>query len=741
MSSLKLATYGEDAYLQYALAVVKDRAVAQVQDGLKPVQRRILYAMGDIGMGAPGAKYRKSAVVVGEVLGKYHPHGDVSVYDAQVRMAQNFSLRYPLVDGQGNYGDRDGSPAAAMRYSEARLMPIAELLLGEVHMGTVDFVGNYDDSEKEPSLLPARLPMLLLNGTMGIAVGLRSDIPSHNLREVAKASALVISNPDATLEDVMQELPGPDFPDGGQLSSSPAEIAQTYETGKGRFRVRARWVREDLARAQWQIAITQLPYQVSPKTILEEIAALTNPEPAKGKKSLTAEQVRLKQVALDFLEKATNESDKDNPVRIVLVPRTSKIDQDAMMRFLLAHTSLEVAIQVNMNVISLDGRPAQRGLLGLLQEWASFRVTTVRRRTQWELEAIERRIHILEGRMVVFLRLDEVIRVIREADTPKAELMSHFGLSEAQSDDILEMRLRQLNRLEGFKLEKELAACNKDAARLRKILASEKVLRAEILKEIEADAAKYGDDRRTLIQPEASVVAPPPSQMVDEPITVVLTKNLWLRAVKGHEVDLSGLTFKQGDSLLFSLATRTRSQIGLLDNNGRAYSFAAGEVPVTRGDGVPLSTLAELQDGATVVGMLDSNPEQVYLFASDEGYGYRAPLKALFGRQKAGKAFLTVSEGYRAMAPITLGGGGVLAVLNEDGRVLAFPVDDVKALDKGKGVLLMGGGGRLARVQFVADPAAKNEGWPLLSEHLGKRGAKGHVPAPAKKSKKAPRPA
>ena len=728
MSNLNLAKYGEDAYLQYALAVVKDRAVAQVQDGLKPVQRRILYAMGDLGMGAPGAKYRKSAVVVGNVLGKYHPHGDSSVYDAQVRMAQNFSLRYPLVDGQGNYGDRDGSPAAAMRYSEARLMPISDLLLGEVHMGTVDFIGNYDDSEKEPILLPARLPVLLLNGTMGIAVGLRSDIPSHNLREVAQAAAMVIRNPEVTLPEILEVLPGPDFPDGGQLSSSAAEIAQTYETGKGRFRVRARWVKEDLARAQWQVAITELPYQISPKTILEEIAALTNPEPAKGKKTLSAEQVRLKQVALDYLEKVTNESDKDNPIRIVLVPRTSKIDMDAMMRFLLAHTSLEVAIQANMNVISLDGRPAQRGLLGLLQEWGVFRVNTVRRRTRWELDAVERRIHILEGRLVVFLRLDEVIKVVREADVPKTELMGTFGLSETQADDILEMRLRQLNKLEGFKLEKELDNCNKEAARLRKLLESDKALRALILKEIEADAAKFGDDRRTLIQAEASVVAPPPSQMVDEPVTLVLTKNLWLRALKGHEVDLSGLTFKQGDSLLFSVATRTRSTVGLLDDNGRAYSFSAGEVPVTRGDGVPLSTLAELQDGAAVVGLLDSNPERVYLFASNEGYGYRAPLKALFGRQKAGKAFLTVTTGSKAMAPVAVDSTGFLAVQSSDGRVLAFPVEEVKALDKGKGVMLINGAEPVTRVQFIPDLAEKVPEWPALAEHLGKRGSKGKVP-------------
>lgn len=737
MSNLNLAKYGEDAYLQYALAVVKDRAVAQVQDGLKPVQRRILYAMGDLGMGAPGAKYRKSAVVVGNVLGKYHPHGDASVYDAQVRMAQNFSLRYPLVDGQGNYGDRDGSPAAAMRYSEARLMPISDLLLGEVHMGTVDFIGNYDDSEKEPILLPARLPVLLLNGTMGIAVGLRSDIPSHNLREVAQAAAMVIRNPDVTLPEILEVLPGPDFPDGGQLSSSAAEIAQTYETGKGRFRVRARWVKEDLARAQWQVAITELPYQISPKTILEEIAALTNPEPAKGKKTLSAEQVRLKQVALDYLEKVTNESDKDNPIRIVLVPRTSKIDMDAMMRFLLAHTSLEVAIQANMNVISLDGRPAQRGLLGLLQEWGVFRVNTVRRRTRWELDAVERRIHILEGRLVVFLRLDEVIKVVREADVPKTELMGTFGLSETQADDILEMRLRQLNKLEGFKLEKELDNCNKEAARLRKLLESDKALRALILKEIEADAAKFGDDRRTLIQAEASVVAPPPSQMVDEPVTLVLTKNLWLRALKGHEVDLSGLTFKQGDSLLFSVATRTRSTVGLLDDNGRAYSFSAGEVPVTRGDGVPLSTLAELQDGAAVVGLLDSDPERVYLFASNEGYGYRAPLKALFGRQKAGKAFLTVTPGSKAMAPVAVGPTGFLAVQSSDGRVLAFPVEEVKALDKGKGVMLINGAEPVTRVQFIPDLAEKVPEWPALAEHLGKRGSKGKVPVKKVKRAKA----
>lgn len=737
MKSLILSGYGEDAYLQYALAVVKDRAVPKVQDGLKPVQRRILYSMWELGMGAPGSKHRKSAVVVGDVLGKYHPHGDSSVYDAMVRMAQNWSLRYPLVDGQGNFGSRDGDNAAAMRYSEARLTPLAELLLGEVHMGTVDFAGNYDDSEKEPVLLPARLPMLLLNGSTGIAVGLRSDISSHNLREVAAAASLVVAQPDATLDDVLKVLPGPDYPDGGQLSSSPEEIRATYETGKGRFRVRARWNKEDLARNQWQIAITELPYQIAPVVILEELEALTNPQPPKGKKALTAEQIRLKQIALDYLEKASNESDKDNPIRVVLVPRTSKVDPDAMMRFLLAHTSLEVNIQANMNVIAPDGRPSQKGLLAILQDWAAFRLATVRRRTQWELSALERRIHILEGRLVVFLRLDEVIKVIREAESPKTELMAEFGLSEAQADDILEMRLRQLNKLEGFKLEKELDAANKEAARLRGLLDSDKRMRALILKEIEADAAKFGDDRRTLVKPEATVVAPAPSQMVDEPVTLVLSKNLWIRALKGHEVDLATLTFKSGDGLLFAAQTRTTQQVGLLDDKGRAYSLTGGDVPAGRGDGVPLSTLIEVQEGTSLVSMLSAAPEQVYLFASTEGYGYRAPLKALFSRQKAGKAFLTVSDGYQACNPVAVEEPGLIAVRTDDDHAIVFPVGDVKALDKGKGVMLIGRDARISELAFIPDNGGAPKEWADFALYNGKRGGRGKpVAAPAKKPRK-----
>lgn len=726
---LILHQYTENAYLEYAIATVKDRALAQVQDGQKPVQRRILYSMRGMGLTST-AKPRKSAAVVGDVLGKLHPHGDSSVYDAMVRMAQDFSLRYPLIQGQGNFGSRDGDTAAAMRYTECRLSPIAELLLTEVDQETVDFADNYDGTQQEPRVLPARLPMLLLNGTMGIAVGMAADIPPHNVREVGDAAALMVREPDTSLETLLTHIKGPDFPDGGQLISSSAEVAQAYATGRGTLRCRARWRREEMARGQWQVVITELPYQVSTRKILEQIDTLTNPQPPAGKKSITQQQAQLKQLALEYLERASDESDKDCRVRLVLAPRTAKVDVTQMMAFLLANTDLEVTVSLNMNLVGLDGRPQTKGLRAILSEWAEFRVLTVRRRTVHELDLLERRMHTLEGRLTVFLNLDAVIRVIRDAEAPKEELRAQFGLSEAQAEDILEMRLRQLNKLEGFKLERELEEGRKTAARLRKLLDTPAALRRLIATEIEADVARFGDDRRTLIEEAARMTASSAAvrTVPDEEVTVTLSKNLWVKAYRGN-VPVEELTYRVGDAGAQRLVTRTVNQLVLLDSTGRAYSLDVSAVPLSRGDGAPLSTLVELRAGASLVSMLDAAEDSVYLFAGQTGYGFTAMPKSLVTRQRAGKAFLDVGPGECALPPVQLTADAWLHVMSNAGRELAFAAQEVKALEKGgKGVQLMKLDDGVLVTHLAAVPAKV-----ATEPYAGKRGGRGKpVPEPKK---------
>ena len=743
-SELPLASYAEDSYLKYAMATVKDRALLQVEDGQKPVQRRILYAMLMLGL-TPDAKAVKSARIVGDVLGKYHPHGDQAAYQAAVRMAQNFTLRYPLIKGQGNFGSRDGDPAAAMRYTEAKLSAFAAgLLLEELKQGTVDYKDNYDGSEKEPVLLPARLPLTLLNGTMGIAVGMASNIPPHNLREVASAAVFVLQNPGATAAEVLAHLPGPDFPTGGQLISSPGEIANAYATGRGSLRIRSRWHREELARGQWQIIVTELPYQVSSKQILEELDTLTNPQPLAGKKQLTQQQINLKQLSLEFLERASDESDKAANVRIVLAPRTSKIDEAAMMAFLLANTSLEDTFGLNFTMLGLDGSPQTKGIVTILQEWCHYRTITVRRRTQWQLDQASKRIHILEGRMAVYLNLDRVIATIRTAEEPRTDLMTEYSLSEIQADDILEMRLRALNKLEGAKIERELADLRKEAERLDALLKSDSALRKLVVKEIEADSAKYGDDRRTLIKPEARAAGAGVAArtVVDEPLTVILSKNMWLRARPGHDLDLATVTYKPGDKEFIVLKTRTTLPVVFMDSMGRTYSIQASEVSTGRGDGSPLSTMIELQAGASIVHALSTSPEQMFAFAGQGGYGLMAPLQSCIASKRAGKAFLTVDAGELPMAPVQVSkdAPGWVAVGSSDGRMLAFPASEVKSLASGgKGVMLMvlEEGQTLTVVRYLEEPRVsgtltvkdKEVAFDLkgaeFEKHLGKRARKG----------------
>ena len=689
---LPLSEFAERCYLSYAMSVVLGRALPSVEDGMKPVQRRILYSMREMGLSAT-TRHVKSARVVGDVIGKLHPHGDQSVYDAMVRMAQGFTLRYPLIDGQGNFGSRDGDGAAAMRYTESRLTPYAELLLSEIDAGTVGFKPNYDGAFKEPVLLPARLPMLLANGASGIAVGMATEIPSHNLAELAAAAVHVLQHPEAATSDLLADLlklvPGPDFPGGGQIISGPADIQSAYEGGRGSLRVRARWRIEPLARGQWRVVVTELPPGVSTAQVLTQIDALSNPQIKTGKKELTQEQKTLKAALLAALEAARDESDEKAPVRIVLEPQSRNQDPDSFMRLLLAQTSLETTAPMNLTVVGRDGRPGQKGLVALIQEWASFRVDTVRRRTAHRLDSVDRRIHILEGRQAVLLNIDEVIRVIREADDPKADLMAAFGLSEIQADDILEIRLRQLARLEGIKIEKEHAELRQERDGLLRLLGDSGELKRLVIAEIRADAKKYGDARRTLIEVAAAVTAANTEDaIVDEPMTVIISKNGWLRARVGHGVDTAAIQYKAGDGPLAVLETRSTWPLLLLDSCGRSYALRIPDLPTGRGDGVPLSTLADLPRGARLLHALSAASDSRWLISSDGGYGFLCQLADLISKQRAGRAFLTMDAGWQPLPPVRLNGAWV-AVAADNGQLLVFPLEEMKSLSAGKGAQLM----------------------------------------------------
>ncbi len=685
---LTLGDYAERAYLDYAVSVVKGRALPDVCDGQKPVQRRILYAMNEMGL-ASTAKPVKSARVVGDVLGKYHPHGDQSAYDALVRLAQDFSMRYPLIDGQGNFGSRDGDGAAAMRYTEARLTPIARLLLDEIDQGTVDFMPNYDGSFEEPKLLPARLPFLLLNGASGIAVGLATEVPSHNLREVAAAAVAMIRDPKIGHAGLMEKLPGPDFPGGGQIISSQAEISAAYETGRGSLKVRARWKIEDLARGQWQLVITELPPNMSGQKVLEEIEELTNPKLKLGKKTLTPEQLQTKQSMLALLDAVRDESGKDAPVRLVFEPKTSRIDQTGFVNTLLAHTSLESNASINLVMIGADGRPRQKGIVEILHEWIGFRFATVTRRTQHRLNKVNDRIHILEGRMIVFLNIDEVIRLIRESDEPKQALMARFKLSERQAEDILEIRLRQLARMEAIKIEQELSDLRDEKTKLEELLNSDAAMKRLLIKEIEADAKQYGDDRRTLIQQATRATFE--ARVVDEPVTVVVSQRGWVRALKGHGLDPAGFTFKQGDGLYAAFQARTPDSLVAWGSKGRVYSVPVAALPGGRGDGVPVTSLIELESGTHLLHYFAAVADQQLLLASSNGFGFIAKLGDLVSRQKAGKAFMTIDEGAVPLAPMpVLPGATLVACLSSTGKLLVFGMDEMKTLSGGgRGVILM----------------------------------------------------
>jgi len=697
-----LSAYAQRAYLEYALSVVKGRALPDACDGQKPVQRRILYSMSRMGLGfggangASGAKPVKSARVVGDVLGKYHPHGDSAAYDAMVRMAQDFSQRYPLVDGQGNFGSRDGDSAAAMRYTEARLARITSLLLDELDEGTVDFIPNYDGSFEEPRQLPARLPFTLLNGASGIAVGLATEIPSHNLREVADACIALIKTPKLPDDELYSIVAGPDYPGGGQIISSAAEIAAAYSTGRGSLKVRARWKIEDLARGQWQLVITELPIGVSTQKVLEEIEELTNPKIKVGKKALSADQLQLKQTLLAVLDVVRDESGKEAAVRLVFEPKTSRIEQSELITTLLAHTSLESSSSINLTMIGIDGRPAQKSLRQMLVEWIEFRQTTIARRSQFRLTKAVDRIHILEGRALVLLNIDEVIAIIRQSDESKAALIERFKLSDRQAEDILEIRLRQLARLEAIKIEQELKSLREEQGKLEEILGNPAALKRLMVKEIEADAKQFSDLRRTLIQAEKKAVLE--VKVLDEPVTVVISSKGWIRARTGHGHGAASFAFKEGDGLYSTFECRTVDTLLVFGSaakgTGRVYSVAVSLLPGARGDGQPVTTLIELESGTQPVYYFAGPSDAILLLSSSGGYGFLASVEAMTSRPKAGKAFISCAEGESICKPSHASGTSGssplksathVACASTAGRILTFEITELK---------LMTGGGR-----------------------------------------------
>ena len=751
--SLTLAVYAERAYLDYAISVVKGRALPEVSDGQKPVQRRILFSMSEMGLRAD-AKPVKSARVVGDVLGKFHPHGDQSAYDALVRLAQSFSLRYPLIDGQGNFGSRDGDGAAAMRYTEARLTKIAGLLLSEIDEGTVDFAPNYDGSFQEPKLLPARLPFVLLNGASGIAVGMATEIPSHNLREVASAAIALMKSPKLSTEDLLGIMPGPDYPGGGQIISSSAEIAQIYETGRGSIKVRARWSVEELARGQWQIVVNELPPATSSQRVLQEIEEITNPKVRVGKKTLTPEQNNLKSTILNVLDGVRDESSKDAAVRLVFEPKSKNIDVNEFANLLLAHTSLESNAPMNLVMIGNDGRPRQKGLKEILTEWVEFRVATVTRRTQYRLGKVKDRMHILEGRLTVLLNIDKVIKIIRNSDEPKADLIKEFKLSDRQAEDILDIRLRQLARLEGIKIEQELKELKAERDDLDGLLQSDSTLRKRIIKEIESDMKDFGDDRRTLIQEDKRAIAE--TKVIDEPVTVIVSQKGWVRVRQGHEHDSTQFSFKAGDGMYDTFEVRTVDVMQGFGSDGRVYTVPVSELPGARGDGSPLTSFVNLAAGSQMVAYYAGQPDDLVLLSTKAGYGFLANVADMSTRNKAGKSFVSIDAKVIGDAPL----GAVkvhvgmkqVACLSQASKLLVFPLDELKRLPTGgKGVILMGlddkeflasaiavgsAGATYAGAGRAGKPTELNLDAKTLKSFAGNRARKGHFVEPRLKEGK-----
>ncbi|WNW13103.1 DNA topoisomerase IV subunit A [Pseudomonas sp. DTU_2021_1001937_2_SI_NGA_ILE_001] len=697
-----LADFTEQAYLNYSMYVIMDRALPHIGDGLKPVQRRIVYAMSELGLGAD-AKHKKSARTVGDVLGKFHPHGDSACYEAMVLMAQPFSYRYTLVDGQGNWGAPDDPKSfAAMRYTEARLSRYSEVLLSELGQGTVDWVPNFDGTLNEPAVLPARLPNILLNGTTGIAVGMATDVPPHNLREVAAACVRLLDEPKASVEQLCEHIPGPDYPTEAEIVTPRADLLKLYETGRGSVRMRAVYRVED-----GDIVVTALPHQVSGAKVLEQIAA----------------QMQAKK--LPMVADLRDESDHENPCRIVIIPRSNRVDADELMQHLFATTDLESSYRVNINIIGLDGKPQLKNLKTLLNEWLVFRIATVRKRLQFRLDKVEHRLHLLEGLLTAYLNLDEVIHIIRTSDQPKADLIARFQLSEIQADYILDTRLRQLARLEEMKLRGEQDDLLKEQAKLLALLGSDTKLRKLVRSELIADAETYGDDRRSPIVERAEARALSENELMPtEPVTVVLSEKGWVRCAKGHDIDATGLSYKAGDAFKAAAAGRSNQFAVFIDSTGRSYSIAAHTLPSARGQGEPLTGKLQPPPGASFECVLLPDDEALYVIASDAGYGFVVKGEDLQAKNKAGKALLSLPSGSKVMSPrpVLDRENHWLAAVTTEGRLLVFRVSDLPQLGKGKGNKIIGvPGERVAsREEYVTDLAVLPEGATLVLQ-AGKR--------------------
>ncbi|HHF3791115.1 TPA: DNA topoisomerase IV subunit A [Haemophilus influenzae] len=664
IEQMPLRTFTEKAYLNYSMYVIMDRALPFIGDGLKPVQRRIVYAMSELGLNAT-AKYKKSARTVGDVLGKFHPHGDSACYEAMVLMAQPFSYRYPLVDGQGNWGAPDDPKSfAAMRYTESRLSKIAEILLNELGQGTVDYQPNFDGTLAEPQYLPARLPHILLNGTTGIAVGMATDIPPHNINEIADAAVMLLDNPKARLDDVLEIVQGPDFPTEAEIISPKSEIRKIYEQGRGSIKMRATWKKED-----GEIIISALPHQSSPSKVIAQIAD-----------QMTAKK-------LPMLEDIRDEADHENPIRIVLVPRSNRVDTDALMAHLFATTDLEKSYRVNMNMIGLDHKPAVKGLLEILNEWLTFRRTTVTRRLQYRLDKVLSRLHILEGLMIAFLNIDEVIEIIRQEDDPKAELMARFNLSDEQADAILNLRLRHLAKLEENQLKAEQDELEKERLNLEAILGSERRLNTLIKKEIQEDAKKYASPRMSqLVEREEAKMISESDMTPAEPVTVILSEMGWVRCAKGHDIDPKSLSYKAGDNYLAHACGKSNQAVVFIDSTGRSYALDPLSLPSARSQGEPLTGKLNLPTGATIEYVVMASEQQELLMASDAGYGFICKFEDLIARNKTGKALISLPENAKVLKPKTLINSTALVVaITSAGRMLIFPAQDLPVLSKGKG--------------------------------------------------------
>jgi topoisomerase-4 subunit A len=715
---LPLKTYTEKAYLDYSMYVILDRALPSVGDGLKPVQRRIVYAMSELGLSAT-AKFKKSARTVGDVLGKFHPHGDSACYEAMVLMAQSFSYRYPLVQGQGNWGSPDDPKSfAAMRYTESRLARYAEVLLSELGQGTVDWGPNFDGTLEEPRVLPARLPNVLLNGGTGIAVGMSTDIPPHNAREVAAACIRLLEDPGASVDDLCEHILGPDFPTEAEIITPREEIIDIYRKGNGGVRMRARYEREN-----GDVVITALPYQVSGAKVLEQIAA----------------QMQAKKLPL--IADLRDESDHENPTRLVLVPRSNRVDVDELMSHLFATTDLERSYRVNFNVIGLDGRPQVKNLLELLSEWLEFRTLTVRRRLQYRLDKVERRLHVLEGLLVAFLNIDEVIAIIRNEDEPRPVLMERFGLSEIQADAILDLKLRHLAKLEEMKIRAESDELGAERDSLREILESPQRLNALLREELANDAETYGDDRRSpLVERKAARAMDETAMVAREPVTVVLSQRGWVRAAKGHDIDAAGLGYKAGDGFLAAARGRSNRPVVFLDSSGRAYALPAHTLPSARGQGEPLTGRLNPPSGAHFVTVMAGEDQDRWLLASSAGFGFITTFGGLVGRNKAGKAVLTLPGDSRVLEPAAIASmeGARVAAVSSDGHLLVFPIGELPEMARGKGnrIIALPAGKDMSMVAVAVVP----EGAPLtlfsgkrtftlkpadLDHYMGRRGRRG----------------